>query len=230
MTDQTNPAKSLPWIAPFTAYLVLSQAAAAVPHDYYPWAYAACTIITSGITLYLLSCWKIVKPHRQILPGLAAGIIGIILWISLSSLGADETMAAVLPEWLRPAPRAAFNPFEAITDPATRWLFIAVRVTGLALLVPVAEELFWRGWLMRWIISRDWAGLEIGTFTMGSFLSVTLLFTMAHPEWLAAAVWCVLINLLLYWKKDLWNCIVAHGVSNLCLAAYVMLHDAWYLW
>jgi CAAX prenyl protease-like protein len=93
-----------------------------------------------------------------------------------------------------------------------------------------AEELFWRGWLMRWIISKDWAGLEIGTFTTGSFLWVTLLFTMAHPEWLAAAVWCVLINLLLYWKKDLWNCIVAHGVSNLCLAAYIMLYDAWYLW
>jgi hypothetical protein len=32
------------------------------------------------------------------------------------------------------------------------------------------------------------------------------------------------------WKRDLWRCIVAHGVSNLALAIYVLAAKAWWLW
>lgn len=53
---------------------------------------------------------------------------------------------------------------------------------------------------------------------------------MAHPEWLAAAVYSLLMNGLLYWKKDIWQCIVAHGVSNLLLAVYVLASGNWWLW
>jgi hypothetical protein len=59
---------------------------------------------------------------------------------------------------------------------------------------------------------------------------VTLMFTLAHPEWMAAAVYCVLLNLLLSWTRDLWNCVVAHGVSNLVLGVYVLWTDSWELW
>ena len=62
------------------------------------------------------------------------------------------------------------------------------------------------------------------------FLIVILLFTVAHPEWLAAAVYCALLNGLFYWKKCLWCCIVAHSVSNLVLGAYILTTGAWWLW
>lgn len=65
---------------------------------------------------------------------------------------------------------------------------------------------------------------------MKSALIVTLLFALAHPEWLAAAVYCTLLNGLLYWKGDLWNCVVAHGVSNLVLAIYILFTGSWELW
>ncbi len=221
---------ALPWIAPFASYLILTHIALTAPDGYYPWLYVMCTLVTAAFTAYLLLISNVVRPHRRILPGVVFGLIGIVLWIYLCGLGIDKQLAAMLPEWLRPEARAAFNPFEEISDPVLRWAFITIRVAGIALLVPVVEELFWRGWLMRWIVAHDWEKVPIGKFTPASFLWVTVLFTMAHPEWLAAAVWCALINLLLYWKKDLWNCMVAHGVSNLCLAVYVMAFDAWELW
>ena len=36
--------------------------------------------------------------------------------------------------------------------------FLSVRVFGSVVLVPIMEELFWRGWMMRWLISAPFAG------------------------------------------------------------------------
>jgi hypothetical protein len=47
---------------------------------------------------------------------------------------------------------------------------------------------------------------------------------------LAAAVYAALLNGLMYWRRDLWNCIVAHSVSNLVLAVYILTTGSWSLW
>src|SRR5207245_8058970 len=119
-------------------------------------------------------------------------LFGIALWIGLCWLNLEQEFAAFLPPWLRPT-RAAFNPFERITEPAARWSFIAARLAGLVILVPVVEELFWRGFLLRWLMSQNWQHQKLGHFNGQSFVMVTFLFTLAHPEWLAAAVYCSLL-------------------------------------
>mgnify|MGYP002683041209 CR=1 FL=1 len=93
-----------------------------------------------------------------------------------------------------------------------------------------AEEIFWRGFLLRWLTNAEWEKVPLGRFSGMSFLLVTLLFTLAHPEWLAAAVYCALLNGFIYWKQDLWSCVVAHGVSNLLLGLYVLTTEHWWLW
>lgn len=226
-----NEHPSIPWVLPFVFYLLLSQAVVAfAPESLYPWLHLGAIFITAVVTFSVIRGRGLVKPHWDIIPGVICGIAGLFLWIYLCSLDIDGDLVEMLPQWIRPGPRAAFNPFESIENPGARWFFIAGRMAGMSLLVPVAEELFWRGWLMRWVVSHDWQKVPVGQFTPASFFWVTFLFTMAHPEWLAAACWCVMINLLLYWKKDLWNCMVAHGVTNFMLAVYVMKFDAWQLW
>ncbi len=108
--------------------------------------------------------------------------------------------------------------------------FIVIRMIGLAILVPLIEEVFWRGFLARWMIDEDWETIPLGTFNWNVFFYVTALFTLAHPEWFAAAVYAVLINTLFFWKKDLWPCIVAHAVSNFLLGVYVLTTRSWSLW
>jgi len=131
---------------------------------------------------------------------------------------------------LRPGSRTAYNPFEELKQPLAVWGFLGLRLIGLVVLVPLAEELFWRGFLLRRLTSPEWKEVPLGRFSGRSFFLVVLLFTLAHPEWLAAAIYCSLLNWLLYWKKDLWSCIVAHGVSNLALGIYILTTDAWWLW
>ena len=229
MVFNTEKWGMLPYVTPFVLYLLFSQVAASYT-ELYPWLYIATVIMVSGATIYLLSGRSLIRPHGNILPGVLIGTFGIVIWILLSTSPLDEAVFSLLPAWLRPEPRMGFDPFNEIASPFFMWFFILFRFLGLALLVPVVEELFWRGFLLRWVISADWEEQPLGVFTLRSFLWIVLLFTLAHPELSAAAVYCVLLNLLLYWKKDLWLCIVAHGTSNLLLGIYVLLTDTWALW
>jgi CAAX prenyl protease-like protein len=187
-------------------------------------------VLTVAISL-IVGLWrqKSIRPHGRVAAGVLVGLIGIIAWIMLANLHFEQHLTALLPAWLKPEGRVAYNPFEELSGLAV-WIFIAVRLVGIAILVPLAEELFWRGFLLRWLIDPEWEKVPIGEYTFSSCMIVTAMFTLAHPEWLAAAVYCLLINGLLYWKRDLWQCIVAHAVSNLSLAIYVLLTAEWWLW
>jgi hypothetical protein len=53
---------------------------------------------------------------------------------------------------------------------------------------------------------------------------------LTHHEWLAAMVCSAAFNWILYWKKDIWACIVAHAVANLALAVWVITTGQWQFW
>lgn len=219
----------IPYVLPFVLYLGLIQLPAAYPATY-AWSYPAVVLAVGVATIALLWGRGLLRPPPRVLPGVLVGLVGIALWIGLCSLDLEQQLAVYLPALLRPGPRPGFDPFTTLPEPAERWVFLSARFAGLVLLIPVVEELFWRGFLLRWLISPDWEKQPLGQFTWPSFAGVTLLFTLVHPEWLAAAVYAALLNCLMYWKRDLWNCVVAHGVSNLVLFVYVLATGTWKLW
>lgn len=232
------------YIAPFVAYLVGTTFISRFGDATYPIAYSVLVVLIAIGFLVLLRSERnsqaeavntsnpspLFRIHARVLEGIIFGVVGISLWIVLCDLKLEEKLAAYLPEFLRPDERVSYNPLENFKTEAGKWAFIAFRFFGIAAVVPVAEELFWRGFLLRWIIDPDWEKVPLGKFTLGSCAAVTVLFTSAHPEWFAAAVYCLLINGLLYWRRDLWQCIVAHSVSNFLLAAYVLQYKQWHLW
>src|SRR6266849_5708463 len=130
------------YVLPFILYLGFTQVAAAYP-DQYGWLYPAAVVLVGAITIGLLRGRHLLGPHGNVVAGVSVGLIGIALWIGLCRLDWEQTVAAYLPSWLQPK-RAAFNPFQSITWPIAQWAFVAVRFSGLAILVPIAEELFWR--------------------------------------------------------------------------------------
>ncbi|GAB5404020.1 MAG: hypothetical protein Aurels2KO_22510 [Aureliella sp.] len=232
------------YVAPFVAYLVGTTFISRFDDSTYPIAYSVLVVLIAIGFFILLRSERnsqsstseaaaqppLFQIHPYVIEGITFGVVGIILWIVLCDLNLEERIAAYLPEFLRPAERVSYNPLENFQTDAGKWAFIAFRFFGIAAVVPVAEELFWRGFLLRWIIDPDWEKVPLGKFTLGSCAIVTFLFTSAHPEWFAAAVYCLIINGLLYWRRDLWQCIVAHAVSNALLAAYVLQYKQWHLW
>ena len=217
------------FVVPFVLYLLgtSSIGSLGVP---YPIGYVGVCMACGIVTAALLWKFSVLKPHWDLLPAVAVGLIGIVLWIALSSLHLEKYVLVMLPNWLRPESRVAFNPFEQMDSIALAWGFVAARMIGLAIIVPIAEELFWRGFLLRWLEKEDWRSVKIGEFGLQSGAIVVLLFTLAHPEWLAACVYCSLLNGYFWLKKDLWGCVVAHAVSNGMLGIYVLTTASWQLW
>jgi len=123
----------------------------------------------------------------------------------------------------------AFDP-QSIAAGSNRTLFMATRLLGASLLVPVMEELFWRSFLIRYIENPDFKSVQIGAWSLTPFLAVTLLFGLEHNMVAAGLMAGAAYNLLLYRTGSIAQCIVAHSTTNLCLGTYVIMTGSWQFW
>lgn len=152
-----------------------------------------------------------------LLSAVAVGVVVFILWINM-----DWPFAtAGTPE--------GFNPHDP-ANPLPAWLTIAFRLIGAALVVPIFEELFWRSFILRYLINPDFTKVHIGAFSWMSFTASSVLFGLEHNLWLAGIMAGVFYNALLYRTKSLAACILAHGVTNLLLGIYVLRSGNWQFW
>jgi CAAX prenyl protease-like protein len=94
------------------------------------------------------------------------------------------------------------------------------------------EEIFWRGWLARWLINADdFTAVKLGTFTTSSFLIASVLFASEHgPYWEVGLLAGFIYNWWIMRTRSLADCIVAHGVTNALLSGYVLKTGQWEYW
>ena len=118
-------------------------------------------------------------------------------------------------------------PAEARDDP----LAVALRAVRAALLVPIVEELFWRAWLPRRLVSADFRSVPLGTYTRFSFVMTAVLFALEHGRyWDVGLAAGAIYNAWMWRTRRLGDCILAHAVTNACLAAYVIGAGEWQYW
>lgn len=147
---------------------------------------------------------------------IVVGVVVFVLWINM--------------DWTLPSQATQeFNP-AIIPDPAARNLMIAFRLTGAAVVVPVMEELFWRSFLIRYIIDKEFESVPIGFFTWVSFLIATVLFGLEHNFIIAGIMAGVAYNALLYYTKSIAHCILSHAITNFLLGIYVLQTGKWHFW
>ena len=161
-------------------------------------------------------------------------------WAPTVLIGAGIFVIWIVPDLLFPNYRhsplfenvvlgTARNPLSeaARRDPAV----LAMRMLRAAVIVPVAEELFWRGWMMRWMIDADFRRVPLGAYTTTSFWTVALLFAAEHgPYWDVGLAAGIIFNLWMVRTKSLGDLILAHAITNGCLSAYVIAAGKWEYW
>jgi hypothetical protein len=150
----------------------------------------------------------------------AAGLLALALWLSPQVLFGF-------------APRTAgFDPTVFSESPAIYWLTVAARFARLVVVVPLVEEIFWRGFLMRYLIREDFEKVALGTFRPVSFFGVAGIFMLVHglADWPAAFLTGLLFNGLLVRTKSLAACVAAHAATNLGLGLYIMATRQWGFW
>ena len=105
------------------------------------------------------------------------------------------------------------------------------RILQAVLFVPILEELFWRAWLMRWLISPHFEKVPLGTFQAGAFWITALLFASEHgPYWDVGLIAGIAYNWWMIRTRSLADCILAHAVTNACLCWYVVATHHWVYW
>ncbi|MFH0875875.1 MAG: CAAX prenyl protease-related protein [archaeon] len=97
-------------------------------------------------------------------------------------------------------------------------------------IAPVIEEFFTRFFLMRFIIEKNWQKVRIGTYSLTSFIVTIMYFGFSHNRWLVGIITAIILNLLIYRRKNIESCILAHAVANLALGIYVIATGAFFFW
>jgi CAAX prenyl protease-like protein len=153
----------------------------------------------------------------QWLLAIAVGLAVFGVWIAL-----DRGWAVI------GAPGPGFVPLDARgrVDP---WLY-ALRFAGFALAVPIAEELFWRSFFLRWIDKRRFLELEPKAASRTAFGICCVLFSLEHAQWLAGLVAGILYTGVYTRTSNLRAPIVSHAITNAALALFVLATRQWPLW
>ena len=206
-------------IAPFATWMVLMMALPATP---------ACYAIRTTVVAAMLAAGrrqglKTLDERREtslpsnvssplksfvsclrssLLPGLVVGLVVFAIWI--------------LPEqfdwaWYRKWCIIGEGGTQAVAEASA--VMIAIRLIGSAFVISVAEELFFRKWLI----------------SFAGFWPMVALFAVEHDRWLVAAT-CGVAYGWLYLRKGLGAAIVAHATTNLVLGLWVLKTGQWQFW
>jgi exosortase E/protease (VPEID-CTERM system) len=146
----------------------------------------------------------------------AIGTLCFLLWIFLAH--PDGAAAAAIASHLHSLPTTA----------RTGWLLF--RVLGAVLTVPLAEELAFRGYLLRKLVASDFESVPFDSFTWTSFIVSSLAFGALHQSWVAGILAGTLFALAMYRRGRLADAIGAHATANALLAIYVITTGSWSLW
>ncbi len=223
----------------------------AISYGYYPHVYTAKIALTL-LAMLLVSPGYRTFPFRVSGLSVVVGVVGVVLWIILCQMRLEPKIIGPIDEFLGSfipgleegdtpgvglmsiigsGERSSFNPLEEMAaTPMWSYVFLAIRFIGLALVVPVIEEFFLRGFMMRYVVHEQWWQVPFGSVNRTAVIAGTVIPMLMHPgELLAAFVWFSMVTWLMVRTKNIWDCVVAHGVTNLLLGIYVVWFDQWQL-
>jgi CAAX prenyl protease-like protein len=202
-------------------------------YKHYPIVYTIKIALTIAAMMFVLPGYR-QFPFRISPLAIVVGVAGVVLWIWFCQLHLEPKLftAIGLESLADLGARPAYNPLEQLADtPAWAYIFLAIRFVGLALVVPIIEEFFLRGLVMRFVVRENWWEVPFGEVTTLSAIVGTVVPMLMHPaELLAAAVWFSLVTWLMVRTRNIWDCVAAHAVTNLLLGIYVVTQHEWQLW
>lgn len=208
---QRHEFPSLPFLAPLALQLFLTLLFAAFVSEV-DVLYPVRSLLVAG----LLACYlaKYSKLEMWSLPDLRALILGLLvyfLWMILVPESAADDPRLYLPEGVE-----------------SMWL--VSRLLGSVFLVPLVEELAFRGYLLRRLQSHDFLSVPFCSLPLKAVVVSSLAFGLLHQAWFAGFVAGVAYAYAGSFRNKLSDAVVAHAVTNLCIAVHVVAFQRWDLW
>lgn len=221
---------SFPRILPFALFMVFVAVGSFLPspEPVAPgewdarWIYAARALVVGAVLIWL---WPRFEELRSAPPmggtdwliAIAGGVVVLAIWIVL-----DEG-------WVTFELSKGFDPRRYGSEDID-WPVTAFRLLGLAIVVPVIEELFWRSFLMRWLERQEFLTVEPARVGMRALLITSVLFALEHSQWLAGLIAGLIYGWIYMRTGKLWVPVIAHAVTNGGLGAYILIARDWRFW
>jgi exosortase E/protease (VPEID-CTERM system) len=116
-------------------------------------------------------------------------------------------------------------------SPTALIAWLVFRIAGAVITVPMAEELAFRGYLLRRLISADFESVSFRQFSILAFAVSSAAFGLMHgSRWFAGTLAGMLYAWVLLRRGRMGDCVVAHATTNALLAMWVLLFGRWDLW
>jgi exosortase E/protease (VPEID-CTERM system) len=204
-----NNMQLLPWLVATSLAVAFGLVYAGVD-----WWYPARVVIVGALLLRWRSRLGLDSPSNGWL-GPAAGALVFALWLAL--VPHDAVQSGVFEEKL------------FASSAASAW--IVFRVLGASVIVPVVEELAFRGFLLdragQFLQARGWLRHAA---TGGAVVGSALVFGVLHSAWVAGTLAGLAYAAVRLYRGRLADAVLAHATTNLLLSAYVLNTGYWSYW
>ncbi len=214
---------SLGYVAPFVTVLLLLAAPKPQSLIYWEWP---TQVIVVALVCFLTWPRDVPLGPKFWLPSLVIGVATFVLWIGPELIDPNYRHGILFSNAIAGHVGSSLREEALKSNSVLFW-----RTVRASTVVPVAEELFWRAWLMRWLIRTDFQTVELGTYAPSAFWITALLFAAEHgPYWDVGLLTGALWNFWMVRSKSVADCILVHAVTNLLMSLYVIRYAQWQYW
>ena len=200
------------------------------------WVYAAQTVVGLGLFLYFRP-WRWYRPlqARNIPLAVLIGVAVFVVWVFPETEWIGERAPGfrnlylrifIFPPWSVSEP-SGVSPY---APDVCGWTLTLFRLVGSAFVIAIIEEFFWRGWLYRWLLGRNFLKVDLGRWDTSMFLAVSAVFAVEHIQWAVGFIAGIAYLWLMIRTRDLWAAALAHVITNLLLGIYVLAYGKFEFW
>lgn len=219
--------------APYVVFLVLTQVQGSFGEAGRYWIYLAKTLVGAWLV------WEVrgvVAEMRWKLSweAVVVGVAVFVMWVGIDPYypGLDVLMHKLgLGKDPTKDPATPWNPFAQFgAGSLMAWFFVLVRTLGSSLVVPPLEEVFFRSFLYRYLISPEFEKVPLARRHTTSILLTSVIFALIHQQWLAGILCGFAYQALVLRKNRLGDAMTAHAITNFLLALWVVFRPDWKFW
>lgn len=214
-----------PRVLPFLVFLLFML----VPSTVFPgaeyWLYAAKTVAGAGVLWWLRDRLPEMK-WAVSWEAIVVGVVIAVVWLGLPPIKAPWELFSKAKET---KPPEVWNPVAYFAgNPILGWGFYALRTLGRSLVVPALEEVFYRGFVYRYVVSPNFTEVPLNRWHAGAFALTSAMFGLAHGDhWVQGILCGAAYQWLVLRKARLGDAMLAHAITNLIISIYVVVTGQW---
>jgi CAAX prenyl protease-like protein len=236
MSTVLDPLRKSPVIArvaPYVVFLILTAAQGWFGESGRYWFYLIKTVVGAwmiwelrGVILEMRWSWS--------WEAAVAGVLVFGIWVGLDpfypgqdalwhKLGMGEDPSKDPPDHWNPL--AHYGAASVLG-----WTFVMVRILGSSWVVPPLEEVFFRSFLYRYLISPEFERVPLNRWHPVSLAITVTAFGFIHQQWLAGILCGLIYQGLVLRKNRIGDAMTAHAITNFLLGCWVVWRGDWQFW